>query len=241
MVSIAMTCYNSKKFIKNAIDSIIVQTYTNWEIIIVDDASTDGTPKFIKKYVKKKKLDDKVKLIRFTKNRGYGASLKKAVESGSGELIAIVDSDDALNTKRALAISVKAHKKNPKVALTYSNYIICNKRLKMRGPRVNTIQIPKGKKYFRSGIHISHFKMFKREFYQKTDGINPVLKKAVDKDLVLKIEEVGKLLHIPKVLYKYRKHPNSLSKIYRDRGPLGKKAREYRRIIYDDVKKRRQS
>jgi len=239
LVSVAMTCFNQGHFIKDAIKSVVNQTYENWQLVIVNDCSTDNSLKAINKYIDSYGIKDKVKLINHEKNNGYGASLGEAVKCSDGELVAIVDSDDGLAENDAFEICVKAHLDHPEVAMTYSNYWICRQNLS-RKKMYQTKQIPKDKMYLGAGIRVSHLKVLKKKFYLMTDGINLKLKQTVDKDLTLRIEEVGKLLHIDKALYHYRHHPENLSR------SLGSKDVKYRKFvvkmrkqIYEDARKRR--
>lgn len=238
MISIAMTNYNGEQFVAAAIDSIAMQNYRKWELVIVDDASTDHSIKAIKARMRLWKIGKKMKIIKSPENMGYGGALKTAIENCSHELIAIVDSDDALNGRDALGLSVSAHLKHPDVALTYSNYYICDQTLRKKR-LFKTTQIPEGKTYFDYRVRVSHLKVLKRSFYDKTEGVDDYLRKAVDKDLVLKLEEVGKLLHLDAALYNYRKHPKALSSRYNIKGTLGKRAMAYRKRIFENAKLRR--
>lgn len=233
LIGVAMTCYNQGHLIEDAIKSIVNQTYKNWDITLVNDCSTDKSLKVLGKYIKKYDIQDKVHIITNDKNTGYGYSLGKAISKSKGELVAVVDSDDALAENNVFEICVKVHLEHPEVAMTYSNYWECRPNLK-RKKIYKTKQIPEGKMYLGSGIRVSHLKVLKKKFYLMTDGINPKLKRTVDKELVLRIEEVGKLLHINKALYHYRRLrsknlPNTSKKF----------VRKMRLQIYADARKRR--
>jgi len=239
MISIAMTCYNQGHFITDAIRSIINQSYKEWELVILDDASSDNSMDIIHHCVRQFHLKDRIQIIRHRENEGYGSSLADAIQMGNGDLVAIIDSDDALFDPDAFAICVEAHKNNPDVAMTYSNYNECDSKLHII-KTYKTKQIPEGRTYLDGGIRVSHFKVFKKVNYLQTSGINSRLRQTVDKDLTLKIEETGKLLFIDKVLYNYRKHTKNLSLT------IGKKDKEYQRFIaemrkqiFEDARKRR--
>lgn len=91
LVSIVMPAYNSGKFIGKAIDSVIAQTYRNWELIVVDDASTDNTAGVVDKYTKK---DSRIKYHRLDKNSGAAVARNTAVKLARGKYMAFIDSDD---------------------------------------------------------------------------------------------------------------------------------------------------
>jgi len=91
LISIITPSYNSKRFIKNTIDSVISQTYQNWEMIIVDDRSTDGSVEYIKNLIQD---DDRISIIALEKNIGAAEARNKALEIAQGKYIAFLDSDD---------------------------------------------------------------------------------------------------------------------------------------------------
>ena len=91
LVSIITPTYNSEKFIGTTILSLLSQTYTNWEMIIVDDCSTDTTKSIIEEYIAK---DSRISLYQLQKNSGAGIARNQAVDLAKGRYIAFLDSDD---------------------------------------------------------------------------------------------------------------------------------------------------
>jgi teichuronic acid biosynthesis glycosyltransferase TuaG len=91
LVSIIMPTYNCGNFIGGSLDSVISQTYKNWEIIIVDDCSTDDTEGVVKKY---SLIDDRIKYYKLKKNSGAAVARNKAVDIANGTYIGFLDSDD---------------------------------------------------------------------------------------------------------------------------------------------------
>ncbi len=150
-------------------------------------------------------------------------SLKTGIERGESPIIFIVDSDDCLAAKDALSCMVKEHLLHPEISLLYSDYFECNQNMegcgivKCRDPNHGETYLGKfsGDTYLGSHLKVSHLKSFKREHYNMTEGLNANLTKAVDTDLILKLEEVGNIRHIPKVLYKHRKHNGSISHTFK--------------------------
>ena len=90
-VSVIVPNYNCEKFIEETVNSVINQTYKNWELLIVDDCSTDGSVEVIKKL---QAADGRIKLFINEKNSGAAASRNKALKEASGKWIAFLDSDD---------------------------------------------------------------------------------------------------------------------------------------------------
>lgn len=90
LVSIIMPTYNCGKFIERTIDSIIAQTYSNWELIIVDDYSKDNTEQVLKKY----KKDKRINYIKLEKNSGAAVARTESMKRAKGNYMAFLDSDD---------------------------------------------------------------------------------------------------------------------------------------------------
>ena len=96
LVSIIMPTYNCGKFIKKTIDSVINQTYSNWELIIVDDCSKDDTEKVLKKYQK----DKRINYVKLKKNSGAAIARTEAMRIAKGNYMAFLDSDDLWYPKK---------------------------------------------------------------------------------------------------------------------------------------------
>ena len=90
-VSIIMPTYNSEAFVSETIESVISQSYTSWELLIVDDCSSDGTVSIVERYVS---ADLRIRLLCQPKNMGPAAARNRALESARGRYIAYFDSDD---------------------------------------------------------------------------------------------------------------------------------------------------
>jgi succinoglycan biosynthesis protein ExoO len=96
-ISVIIAAFNVERFVGRAIDSVRNQTIADWEIIVVDDASQDGTPDIAREYAG---ADPRISLIRQTDNRGPSAARNRAIEAARGEWIAILDADDSWRPER---------------------------------------------------------------------------------------------------------------------------------------------
>lgn len=96
-ISVLMSVYNGEKYIQEAIDSILNQTYSDFELIIINDGSTDQTREIIESY-----QDERIKLFNFKKNKGVGAVLKFGLTQVNGRYIAKADADDINHPERLL-------------------------------------------------------------------------------------------------------------------------------------------
>jgi glycosyltransferase involved in cell wall biosynthesis len=227
--------YNSSRFLEDCIKSISNQTFRDFEVVFVDDASKDNSFELARTLCEKYKIQNTI-FLKHDKNTEYGKSLKDAIDQSSGDLIAIVDSDDALASKDALKIMFKTHKKYPNCSLAYSKYYICNSKLKVL-KEGNTLDL-RGRTFLEVRKGISHLKTFKMSYYKKTQGVDENLRKCVDKDLVLKLEEVGDLVFVDKFLYFYREHGSSITSYFCKKGRRSL-ANKWRNKIFRNAEKRR--
>ena len=120
LVSIIMGVYNCEKTVRDAIESIIKQTYANWELIICDNNSTDNTFEIVKEFQEK---DNRIVVVKNEKNLGLAYSLNRCISLSKGEYIARMDSDDICMENR-LAEEVCFLNNNPEFAVCGSAVII---------------------------------------------------------------------------------------------------------------------
>ena len=116
LVSIIMPSYNTADFIKETIESVLAQTYTNWELLIVDDCSTDNTDEVVAQYLG----DVRIRYIKNEKNGGAAVSRNRALREATGRWIAFLDSDDLWNPNK-LEKQIAFMKENG-YAFSYTNY-----------------------------------------------------------------------------------------------------------------------
>ena len=121
LISIITPSYNSAKFIAETIESVLAQTYTNWELLITDDCSTDNTVEIINKYVNQ---DSRIKLFCLGKNSGAATARNNSIEQAKGRFIAFLDSDDLWKPEK-LEKQVDVMIKNNH-AFTYTSYELIN-------------------------------------------------------------------------------------------------------------------
>lgn len=202
--SILMINYNKANYIKEAINSVLNQTFQNWELIIIDDASTDDSLNRINAI-----KDSRIKIFRNKTNLGIIKNRKKIIEYAKTNILGILDSDDALY-KNAVEIMCKIHIIHPNIAFAYSQFIYCDNKLNKKFIGYNRSISKKN-----SNLHydsISHFFTFKKKCYLNTEGYDSNFKDgAEDKDIIYKLEEIGNGIFINKILYKYRILLNSIS------------------------------
>jgi glycosyltransferase involved in cell wall biosynthesis len=200
--SLLMANYNNSKYIAEAISSVLNQNLKDWELIIVDDASTDDSVEKIRLFLK----DKRIRFFKNKVNKGYVNTLNMMVYESRAEIFGILDSDDAL-AENALKEIYTAHISNPDCGFIYSQFMYCD-------PSLNPLQVgyctptPPEDTNLRKHYACA-FRTFKKRDYFKTEGFDKEIVSAEDKDIIYKMEEVTNLFFVNKVLYKYRVLPDS--------------------------------
>lgn len=213
LFSILIANYNNSKYLDNALASLQAQTCQDWEVILVDDASTDEFEQVIGRW----RDEGRIKVFRNQHNGGCGYTKRRSAEMATGSLLAFLDPDDAL-APEALATMAWAHACHPECSLIHSTHYICDPQLRVQRVAEYPRALPPGTPYLLLGDgSIHHFACFKKACYDRTGGISPLNKKAVDQDLYYKLEETGGVLFIDQPLYYYRIHDGSISNAGKER------------------------
>ena len=195
--SVLMPNYNKGKYIGEAIESVLTQTYKDWELVIIDDASTDISREIIKKYTR----DKRVVFLQNPENLGKAKTRIRLANESIGKIMVELDSDDMLE-KTALKDIVAAHRRHPDAGLIYSQFEYVDENLR-----------PLGKGFCRAGkrgetnLHSNYasaLRSYKRKYFDRTSGFDVTLDGAEDMDMVYKLEEAAPIFFLDKVLYKYR-------------------------------------
>lgn len=207
LFSILIANYNNGKYFEDCYKSIIEQDYNNWEVIIIDDASTDASVELIKKTIGS---DSRFKFFENAENKGCGYTKRKLAEIAVGRICAFLDPDDAI-TNDALTVMISEHAKHPEAAVIYSKLYFCDESLFIQKESKTQQVENENPFFFNFDGAVFHFLAYKSEYYKKTEGINAYLQRAVDQDLVLKLYEVGPCYFLDKALYKYRIHGKGIS------------------------------
>jgi glycosyltransferase involved in cell wall biosynthesis len=208
LFSLLMANYNNAKYLPDAIGSVLSQHYLHWEIILIDDASTDDSLAVIESFASQ---DSRIKVFKNETNRGYAKTLVRCIQNAEGEILATLDSDDTLADPDALSIMANAHIRHPECSLIYSSMFVCDEFLNKQHIYEWSGIVGNDDFLITRDKSISHFATFKRSSYDQTEGINPEIKNAVDHENYFRLEEVGqqKFLDIP--LYNYRVNTHSMS------------------------------
>jgi teichuronic acid biosynthesis glycosyltransferase TuaG len=136
LISVITPIYNSEKYIDDTIESVLAQTYTNWEMLVVDDCSTDKSALVVKKYAGQ---DRRIKYLCLERNSGAAIARNKALELAMGEIVAFLDADDIWKPEK-LEKQLKFTVEND-YGFTFSSYEI------MRNSGNKVISVPRSLSY----------------------------------------------------------------------------------------------
>lgn len=206
LFSVLIANYNGGRFLRECIDSVLKQTYTNWEIILVDDGSSDNSQSIYNAFAH----DERIKIFKRNENQGCTYTKAECIKYAKGNLCGFLDSDDIL-APHALEYMVKAHI-NPLVSIVSSRYKIINEHGDVIGE--NRLLDLRNKSYLETRDYSpEHFVSFKKSAYDMTKGLDIIHKLGDDQELYLLLEEVGEWIVLDKMLYYYRINNTSVSKI----------------------------
>ncbi len=209
LVSVLMPAYNTARFIGRAIESVLTQTYTHWELVIVDDGSTDDTPEVVGRYT-----DERIRYIR-TENRGPGAARNTAIDNAHGEFIALLDSDDVWFPHK-LGIQMEALRGPVDVGLVYANvWRIDEEGHRLKPYRFSLGRLPIGscldRMLVRNGVFCTSTVVFRRDILDRTGGFNATLHAGQDWDLWRRMSMYVNFGYTARPLTAYRIRKSSIS------------------------------
>ncbi len=206
LFSVLIANYNNGKYLLEAINSVYSQTYTNWEIILVDDASTDNSREIYNELEK----DVRIHIFYNDENMGCGYTKRRCAELANGELCGFLDSDDML-LSNALELHVETHQQHDNVSCVFSRFHYCDENMIVKED-VRLLEIKDGMSYFTNKDYMpEHFTSFKKIIYNKTEGISSDLKLGIDQDLYFKLEEIAPVFFLNEFTYLYRTHKKNIS------------------------------
>lgn len=206
-ISIAMPVYNvEEKWLRLCIDSILNQVYTNWELCMADDASTDpNVKKILTEY---QQLDERIRVVFREQNGHISEATNSALAIATGEFVALLDNDDELAINAFYEV-VKVLNENPELDLIYSD----EDKIDMDGNRSDPAFKPDWSPDLLLGTnYISHLGVYRRSILEEIGGFLKGYEGSQDYDLVLRFTEKTtkeRITHIPKVLYYWRMLPTS--------------------------------
>lgn len=198
-VSIYIPCYNAERYIAECVGSALEQTFTDLEVCICDDGSTDGTLSVLEARFGD---DPRVRWVSIP-HGGIGKASNAAVRLCRGPYIGQLDADDRL-LPDAVATLLAVLEADPAVGCAYGTYEKIDSDGNRIGPGYNWPVFSREKLLNNMIVH--HFRMFRARDWNRTSGFDETLLNSVDYDMYLKLSAVCRFRHVNRVLYQRRLH-----------------------------------
>jgi glycosyltransferase involved in cell wall biosynthesis len=213
LVSVLMPAYNAEKFISEAINSILSQDYSNWELLILNDASTDSTQAIIDGFE-----DNRIQISHHSENQGYLISCNKLFGKAKGDFITFLDADDMCPFKR-IDHCLNEFEKNSKLDFLTTGYSRIQESGELLSTHLANIDFKRHSEDTRYNPIVCCATIFlKRELLVKVGGYRPFFKEIGGEDYywLWELSRAGKGQHLTESLYDYRRHTKQTSTTHKD-------------------------
>ncbi len=205
-VSVCMVTYNRADLIGAAIASVQKQRYQDWEMIIVDDASTDDTEQIVAGF-----KDNRIHYYKNTVNQDVGRARNTALSYVRGVFVAVIDSDDIWLDPEKLGKQVRYLEQKPEVALVGTRVVTIDKD----GEGLEHLKNPISDKDVRATMlkknpFVHSSVMFRTQQVLDLGGYDNKLTTAEDYELFLRLGRIGKLVNLPRYMVGYRIHQGNI-------------------------------
>lgn len=212
LVTVVVPTYQGEAFVRETIDSVLAQTFTDYELVVCDDGSTDGTLAILDSY------GDRLRVVR-QRNRGVAAARNRAADVARGEFLAFLDHDD-LWEPEMLATLVPILRADPALGLVYSDALVIDKAGVVRGQRGRYLRYRQGD-VFDPLLHGNFIPvettLMRTALYRELGGCDEGLRYLEDYELCLRVARKARVGFHPGPLARYRVHDRNLS---HDREPM---------------------
>ena len=225
-ISVIMPTYNRARYIAEAIRSVQNQTLRDWELIVVDDGSTDDTESIVRGFIDS---DGRISYFKNEKNLGIAKTRNRGVTLAKADFVAMIDSDDIWAAPDKLARQLEVFLKNEKIGIVGTNACFMDEEGKSIGKSTNFPSDDFGIRHvllYRNVLMQSGL-LIKREAIQKAGGYDPQFSVFDDHDLWLKIGKEYDFTILPSADLSYRVHKGGITMVKRF-----KTAREGLKILF---------
>lgn len=206
LISIAVPIYNTVRFLPEALDSLIAQDHVNWEGLLWDDGSSDGSGEIAADYARR---DPRFRVLGNGHQNGIGVALASALKEATGTYVGVLDGDDMLEPN-TLSTMLAFMGDYPHLGMAYSQYVEVDEH----GSFLAT-----GKRFLKpyspilllADFMTYHFRLIRTDAYLAIGGFDPSADVSTDYDLCLRLSEMCEIAHLPQPLYRYRIRGDSIS------------------------------
>ncbi len=208
-ISVIMSVYNGELYLAEAIESILHQTFTDFEFIIIDDGSTDKTKEIISSF-----SDRRIKVIENKKNIGLSTSLNKGASIARGKYLARMDADD-ISLPERLAIQTEFLEAHPEIGLVGCNANVIDEH----GTVFRTFYMPQTNALIRWNMcfrtpFIHPTVVIRKEFLEHVRGYDDSILYSQDRDLWQRLSSFTSFANLPDILFHYRNYATNVSHKY---------------------------
>lgn len=209
IVSVVMAAFNAAPYLDEAIDSILQQTFTDFELIIINDGSTDDSLALINKWESK---DKRIKVFN-QDNKGRALSRNRGLELATTQYIAMMDADDIATPNRLQLCFEYLQNHGDVVAVSGQFETVCmyGVQLNISSEPLEHVDIEQSLLQDLGASFIQGASMLRKDVAEKVGGYDSSYELGEDTDLFLRMAMVGKLKNLPEILLHYRKHPESIT------------------------------
>lgn len=232
-ISVVMPVYNGEKYLSQAINSILTQSFKDFEFIIIDDNSTDNSLKILNQFAK---TDKRIIILRNKENLRATKTLNVGLKKARGQYIARMDADDWSYPNR-FQRQFKFMEKHPDIGVSGSTIEICNKDLKVKNLRRYPLDDASARKIiFRYSPFAHPVTFWRKDMLDKVGGYNEAIPLSQDYELYFRIGKICKFGNLPDTLLKLRTHEDSSSIIrgrYQEQFALYTRIKAYLELGYN--------
>ena len=190
-------------WLREAVESVLAQVYENWELLLIDDGSTDAD--LLRALPALGARDRRIRLVSLESHQGISVALNKGLDLANGDWVTFLDHDDVLEPD-ALFQNVRLIQENPGLDLIYSD----EDKLTEAGFDSPILKPDWSPDFFLSCNYLCHMIFLRRDLVREVAGFQPQFDGSQDYDLLLRItERTNRIHHIPRVLYHWRRSENS--------------------------------
>jgi hypothetical protein len=217
LISVVLPVYNAEKYVREAVESVLSQTFSNFELIVINDGSTDGSGDILRELAAK---DQRIVLVD-RPNRGLVSTLNEGIALARADLIARMDADDVALPER-FAEQYRRMSESPTLGVIGSFISLVDAEGKTIRQGVYPISERDVSEFLEAGCPFAHpTVLMRREAVLAAGGYRKAFSHAEDYDLWLRIHELGYgLFNLPKPLLKYRIHDTNVSLVHREQQEL---------------------
>jgi len=214
LLSVTVLNYNYGHYLPTCLDSILSQTFRDFEVVVINDKSTDNSLEVLMPYL----ADPRVRLVDHQTNKGFVASLIEGASLSRGRYISVISADDWVLDSTAFAKQIEVLERDPEIAFAYTAYGHYETPERQghvwRAAKGNFVR--DGREALQDIVvnpYVLHSgTVIRKSTYEAIGGYDASLKYAVDVKMWFALCHAGKAAYIDEVLYGYRRHPTSMSK-----------------------------